>query len=99
MIYLILFNIFWSKIDWLVCIITDRNSCSFWMTFLGPLVYKPTSIYYWSGLFFIRRKEMLQILMCLFGPHGATEIDYTIDDEEIKVCWDCLKEVKWDKFK
>jgi hypothetical protein len=23
--------------------------------------------------------------MCLFGLHGATEIDYTIDDKEIKV--------------
>ena len=37
---------------------------------------------------------MLRFLMCLFGLHGATEIDYTIDDEEIKVCRDCLKEVK-----
>ena len=26
--------------------------------------------------------------MCLFGFHGATEIDYMIDDEEIKVCRD-----------
>ena len=33
--------------------------------------------------------------MCLFGLHGATEIDYTVDDEEIKVCRNCLKEVKW----
>ena len=38
---------------------------------------------------------MLRFLMCLFGLHGATEIDYTVDDEEIKVCRDCLKEVKW----
>ena len=38
---------------------------------------------------------MLRLLMCLFGLHGATEIDYTIDDEEIKVCRDCMKEVKW----
>ena len=38
---------------------------------------------------------MLQFLMCLFSFHGATEIEYTIDDEEIKVCRDCLKEVKW----
>lgn len=37
---------------------------------------------------------MLRLLMCLFGLHGATEIDYTIDDEEIKVCRDCLKELK-----
>lgn len=32
---------------------------------------------------------MLQFLMRLFGLHSATEIDYTIDDEEIKVCRDC----------
>jgi hypothetical protein len=32
--------------------------------------------------------------MCLFGFHGATEIDYTVDDEEIKACRNCLKEVK-----
>lgn len=37
---------------------------------------------------------MLRFLMCLFGFHGATEFDYTIDDEEIKVCRECLKEVK-----
>ena len=37
---------------------------------------------------------MLRFLLCLFGLHGATEIDYTIDDEEIKVCRDCMKEVK-----
>ena len=41
----------------------------------------------------IQEIRMLQLLMCLFGLHGATEIDYTIDDEEIKVCRDCLKEV------
>ena len=34
---------------------------------------------------------MIQFLMCLFGFHGATEVDYTAD-EEIKVCRDCLKE-------
>ena len=39
---------------------------------------------------------MLRLLMCLFGLHGATEIDYTVDNEEIKVCRDCLKEVKQD---
>ena len=38
---------------------------------------------------------MLQFLMCLFSFHGATEIEYTIDDEEIKVCRDCMKEVEW----
>lgn len=37
---------------------------------------------------------MLRFLMCLFGFHGATEIDYIVDDEEIKVCRNCLKEVK-----
>ena len=37
---------------------------------------------------------MLQFLLCLFGLHGATEIDYTVDGDEIKVCRDCLKEVK-----
>lgn len=38
---------------------------------------------------------MLQFLMCLFCFHGATEIEYTDDDKEIKVCRNCLKEVKW----
>ncbi len=37
---------------------------------------------------------MLRLLLCLFGLHGVTEIDYTVDDEEIKVCRDCLKEVE-----
>lgn len=37
---------------------------------------------------------MLRLLMCLFGLHGVTVIDYTIDDEKIKVCRDCLKEVE-----
>lgn len=37
---------------------------------------------------------MLQFFLCLFGLHGATEIDYTVDDEEIKVCRDCLKEIE-----
>ena len=37
---------------------------------------------------------MLQFLMCLFGFHGATEIEYTIDGKEIKLCRNCLKEVK-----
>ena len=41
----------------------------------------------------IQEKQMLQFLMCLLGLHGVTEIDYTVDDEEIKVCRDCLKEV------
>ena len=38
--------------------------------------------------------HMLRFLLCLFGLHGATEIDYTVDDEEIKVSRDCLEEVK-----
>lgn len=37
---------------------------------------------------------MLQFIKCLLGFHGAIEIDYTIGDEEIKVCRDCLKEVE-----
>ena len=52
-----------------------------------------------SGLNFnaatqIQEIHMLRFLLCLFGLHGATEIDYTADDEEIKVCRDCLEEVK-----
>lgn len=31
---------------------------------------------------------MLQLLMCLFGFDGAKEIDYTVDDKEIKVYQD-----------
>ena len=42
----------------------------------------------------IQENKMLRFLLCLFDLHGATEIDYTIDDEEIKVCRDCLKEVE-----
>ena len=42
----------------------------------------------------IQEIHMLRLLMCLFGLHGATEIDYTVDDEEIKVCRNCLEEVK-----
>ena len=41
----------------------------------------------------IQENKVLQFLLCLFGLHGATEIDYTVDDEEIKVCRDCLKEI------
>lgn len=40
-----------------------------------------------------KENQMLRFLMCLFGFHGATEIDHTIDDEEIKLCRVCLKEV------
>lgn len=41
----------------------------------------------------IKENQMLQFIFCLFGLHGVTEIDYTVDDEEIKVCRDCLKVV------
>ncbi len=52
-----------------------------------------------SGLNFnaatqIQEIHMLRFLLCLFGLHGATEIDYTVDNEEIKVCRNCLEEVK-----
>lgn len=33
---------------------------------------------------------MIQFLMCLFGFHGATEVEYAAD-KETKVCRDCLK--------
>lgn len=45
-------------------------------------------------VFFCLEKSMLQFIFCLFGLHGVTEIDYTVDDEKIKVCRDCLREVK-----
>ena len=41
----------------------------------------------------IQEIHMLRFLLCLFGLHGATEIDYTVDNEEIKVCRNCMKEV------
>jgi hypothetical protein len=62
------------------------------MTFQGPSLSPHQSTA--DGLFFAWRKVMLRLLMCLFGLHGAIEIDHTIDDEEIKVCRDCLKEIK-----
>lgn len=36
---------------------------------------------------------MLQLLFCLFGLHGATEVEYPIIDKETNVCRDCLTEV------
>ena len=36
-----------------------------------------------SGLLITGRKFMLYFLMCLFGLHSATEVYYTVDDEEI----------------
>lgn len=53
--------------------------------------FKTTNI----GMDLVPHKEihMLQFILCLFGLHGATEIDYTVDNEEIKVCRDCMKEV------
>ena len=56
--------------------------------------YKLQSTSYAKEVFFAKRKIMIKLLKCLFGLHGATEIDYTIDDEEICVCRECLKEVK-----
>jgi len=50
-------------------------------------------IFSYFGLWWNKESQMLQFLLCLFSLHGATEIDYTIDDEEIKVCRDCMKEV------
>ena len=41
----------------------------------------------------IQEIHMLRFLKCLFGFHGVTEIDYTVDDEEIMLCRDCLKEI------
>jgi len=42
----------------------------------------------------IKEKYMLQFLMCLFGLHGVTEFDYTVENKEIKMCRDCLRQVK-----
>jgi hypothetical protein len=39
-------------------------------------------------------KQYAPIFNVFISFHGATEIEYTADDEEIKVCRDCLKEVK-----
>lgn len=35
---------------------------------------------------------MIQFLLCLFSFHGATEVEYTGNDEEIRRSKDCLKE-------
>lgn len=37
---------------------------------------------------------MMQFIFCLFGLHGGTEIDYSCDDDEIKECRDCLKNIE-----
>jgi hypothetical protein len=37
---------------------------------------------------------MIRLLMCIFGLHGAREIDYTNDHKEICVCRECLKKFK-----
>lgn len=42
----------------------------------------------------IQEIHMLQFILCLFGLHGAKEIDYTVDGDEIKVCRECMKEVE-----
>jgi len=59
-----------------------------------PAVYSLTGLKMNPAGTQIQEIHMLQFIKCLFGFHGAIEIDYTIDDEEIKVCRDCLKEVK-----
>ena len=37
---------------------------------------------------------MLQFIKCMLGIHGAVEIEYTVEGNEIKVCRNCLKEIK-----
>ena len=43
--------------------------------------------------FYTQEKNMMQFIFCLFGLHGATEIDYTVDDFEVKKCRECLKDL------
>jgi len=58
-----------------------------------PAVYPLTGLKMNPAGAQIQEIHMLQFLKCLFGFHGAIEIDYTIDGEEIKVCRDCLGEI------
>ena len=58
------------------------------------LVVAHTQLLLEWAFFFAWRNNMLQFLMCLFSFHGATEIEYMVDDKEIKECRDCLKEIK-----
>ena len=37
---------------------------------------------------------MIQFIFCLLGLHGATEINYICDHEEVKGCRDCLKDIE-----
>lgn len=37
---------------------------------------------------------MIQFIFCLFGLHGATEINYGGEYEEIKECRNCLKDIE-----
>lgn len=37
---------------------------------------------------------MFQFIFCLFGLHGATEINYNLDHEEVKECRTCLKDIQ-----
>ncbi|ENV12556.1 hypothetical protein F899_01585 [Acinetobacter sp. CIP 101934] len=37
---------------------------------------------------------MFQFVLCLFGLHSTIEFECTADSEEIKLCRDCLKEIK-----
>lgn len=44
--------------------------------------------------FYTQEKNMMQFIFCLFGLHGATEITYTCDHDEVKQCRDCLKNIE-----
>ncbi len=41
---------------------------------------------------YLESHYMFRFLMCLFGFHGATEIEYTPD--ELHVCRDCHREIR-----
>lgn len=38
---------------------------------------------------------MFRLLLCLFGLHGASEVEYTIDGDQVIICRECLKEKKY----
>ena len=37
---------------------------------------------------------MFKFLMCLFGLHGASEVEHTIDGDQVIICRECFKEKK-----
>lgn len=37
---------------------------------------------------------MLQFLLCLTRVHGVMEFERTADGQEIRLCRDCMKEMK-----